>query len=339
MTWKKLNDCVEMWDEVSYSGEKKVDIVMALSVDKSSENPYFGVVRQITKREGSPDKPGFVDKSRLIIVSSKDLLNWKKVGNLKIKRINKIIKELETKDSFFIGLEDPDIIIDEKGLRHLYFTIALKLKAKPEYYVYLGHAHGKDLNSLEAISPLLSPISKRRIYGFKEICFDLSKKEKHLAECGVVKEKRDISAIASVSSVGYDKNWKFSKIVFDPHKSKYKWCNGHASPCCFFLDEFLKYKNMKVGIMNGREKSKIINGKKIYGKFRPGLFIYDDKKEKIVWVDSKPLLEDPQSTGITFASDFIYLGKREGILYAHINDSFIRAYKLKADLLKNRLPK
>ena len=91
--------------------------------------------------------------------------------------------------------------------------------------------------------------------------------------------------------------------------------------------------------MNGRDKSKIVDGKKVYGKFRPGLFIYDDKKEKIVWVDKEPLLEDPLSTGITFASDFIYLGDGEGILYAHVNDRFVRAYKLKADLLIKRLPK
>ena len=96
---------------------------------------------------------------------------------------------------------------------------------------------------------------------------------------------------------------------------------------------------MKVGIMKGRVKSIFVDGKKVYGKFRPGLFIYDYKKEKIVWVDKEPLLEDPLSTGITFASDFIYLGDGEGILYAHVNDRFVRAYKLKADLLIKRLPK
>ena len=71
-------------------------------------------------------------------------------------------------DRFFIGLEDPDIFTDEKGIKHVYFTIAYRLKRKKGYEIFLGHARGKTLKNLQSKIPPLHPINKY-IKGFKEL--------------------------------------------------------------------------------------------------------------------------------------------------------------------------
>ena len=93
-----------------------------------------------------------------------------------------------------------------------------------------------------------------------------------------------------------------------------------------------------LGVINGREANKKIGDKIIYGIFSIGLFIYDYENGKIEWVSPEPLIRDSQAEIITFASCFIETGKEEGILYAHVDDSFVRAYTLKAELLKSILP-
>ena len=79
--------------------------------------------------------------------------------------------------------------------------------------------------------------------------------------------------------------------------------------------------------------------KKVYGKFRVGLMLFDPETGEIPWISEKPLIEDPNAKNITFASDFIETGEKEGILYAHVDDSFIRAYKINVDGLRDFLPK
>ena len=48
-----------------------------------------------------------------------------------------------------------------------------------------------------------------------------------------------------------------------------------------------------------------------------------------------PLIRDTQAKNITFASQFIQTNTNEGILYAHVDDSFVRAYTLYADQIKD----
>jgi hypothetical protein len=91
--------------------------------------------------------------------------------------------------------------------------------------------------------------------------------------------------------------------------------------------------------MNGREANKKIEGKTKYGIFSVGLFIYDYEKGKIDWVSPEPLIRDTEAKTITFASQFVETNQGEGILYAHVDDSFVRAYTLYADGLKALLPK
>src|SRR3989344_608414 len=114
MAWKKLNNYADIWDSPVLGTEEQKDgkRFMALSLDAKSKNPYQGIARQVIERQGSPDVPGFLDKSKLVIVESNDLLSWKVVSDLEIKGIQKIADGLTEKGKKFIGLEDPDIIAE-----------------------------------------------------------------------------------------------------------------------------------------------------------------------------------------------------------------------------------
>ena len=93
--------------------------------------------------------------------------------------------------------------------------------------------------------------------------------------------------------------------------------------------------------MNGCVANKKVRGKTKYGTFSVGLFIYDYERGKIDWVSPKPFIQDSQAgkiRAITFASQFVETKKGEGILYAHVDDSFVRAYKLNAKSIESLLP-
>ena len=73
--------------------------------------------------------------------------------------------------------------------------------------------------------------------------------------------------------------------------------------------------------------------------FSVGLFIYDYENGKIDWVSPQPFIQDSEAKTITFASQFVETKKSEGILYAHVDDSFVRAYTLDAEAIKSLLSK
>ena len=52
----------------------------------------------------------------------------------------------------------------------------------------------------------------------------------------------------------------------------------------------------------------------------------------------EPLFEDSAVETITFASDFVQTSDTNGILYAYVNDSFVRAYELSKKGIIARLP-
>ncbi len=345
MGWKKLNEEVEFWEKPVLGTENQKDgkRFMALCIDPKSKNPYRGIVRQIIDRQGSPDIPGFLDKSKLIIVESYDLLNWEIIGDLNLKRLEKIILKLlnnQQDKKEFIGLEDPDILVDNNGKRHVYFTIPFRYKEIDWHDVYVGHAEGDSLENLTATMPVLGKVNEE-IAGFKEICPSLildNGKRLVLAETFVNRDvERKYSAISVSKARNLFEKWSYIKLVHDPEKESKKWCAGHSSPCRFFDPSILKRKDYLVGIMNGREPTEQINGKRYYRKFRPGLFLFDNDSGDIIWIDNEPLLEDPIATTITFASELICLNEKEAILYAQPNDSFVRAYKLDLKKIKNRL--
>lgn len=347
MVWKKLNENVDFWNTPVLGTEKQGDgkRYMALSIDPTSKNPYKGIARQVTERQGSPDIPGFLDRSKLVIVQSSDLLHWEVVGDLVLKNIDNIIKEIKKgggEQKFFIGLEDPDILVDKNGKKHLYFTIPFKYAGKDWYDICIGHAEGDSLENLIATKPILSKVNNE-IVGFKEICPSLIRNNGLgfiLVETFVDRgDERKFSAIGVSETQDISKKWKFLKLIHDPEKETKEWCAGHSSPCRILDPNFITHKGYFVGIMNGREPTKKVGEKKIYGKFRPGLFLFDNKSEEIVWTADKPLFEDPVATTITFASDISYLDSKQAILYAHPNDSFIRAYRLNSLKIQKALTK
>jgi hypothetical protein len=344
----KINKVVSMYQRPALGTVKEGDTrYMALSIDRKSKNPYIGVAREITKSKGNVNIPGYVDESKLIAIESKEALVWKKKADLKIKGIEKIIKKISGKNKFFIGLEDPDIWQDEKGIEHVYFTIAFKYKKKAGFEVYLGHAHGKNLNNMTATAPVMCPIIKKRIRGFKEVSISIPNKKGYrinLAEAIIFRKGREVSAIAATKAEDMSKSWESLRIALDPKKMKYSWCKGHLSSCCFLPKEFIIQKEFiinnefLIGVVNGREPEKTINGQRVFGKFRPGLILFNPQTGEIPWLSPKPLFEDPDARTITFASDFVHTKKQEGILYAHVNDSFVRAYKINVKELKKLLP-
>ena len=91
--------------------------------------------------------------------------------------------------------------------------------------------------------------------------------------------------------------------------------------------------------MNGRVADQKIGDKIKYGMFSVGLFIYDYELGKIDWVSPEPLIRDTEAKTITFASQFVETKPGEGILYAHVDDSFVRTYTLNAEGIRELLPK
>lgn len=342
MAWRKLNSAVYMYDKPAYKADRPV---MALSVLKEKKNDMFlGIVREIVKREGDVAVPGFIDRSQLYVVESNDLLEWKMKKELEIKGVSKIINQHSNDKMFFIGLEDPDIYIDENDRVHVYFTIAYKLSNGEGYVTYLGHAMGRDLDHLVATRPVLSPgISKiGKVSGFKEAAISpeaFSFGRIILAESGYINEGdlEGVSTVIAAAATEMGKPWRFLRTVADPAKMKYNWIKGHMSPGPILPRDFINVNGLLVGFLNGREETKRISGLKIYGKFRVGLMLFNSEAGLVPWIAPEPLIDDADASTVTFASDFVRLNNDEGILYAHVDDSFIKAYKINAKELKNTI--
>ena len=315
--------------------------IMAVTLDPRM-GYLEGVVRCITSREGDVAMSGYIDRSELHKVVGSSLDSFSVGNKLNIKKEDEVVGQLKQNGLDFIGLEDPDIWIDEENdLLHLYFTLPL---IDPTEYgknqIHLGHAVGKNLDSLEMTASVLradaigcakelsvAPVNSQ---GFRYNLVESCKKELDLTYSVVrIAEAHDMGA-----------QWKFGEIVFHPKEHKIAWIGGHASPGPLFSEKFIDLgKGRRLGLINGREASQQVNGKTKHGMFSVGLFVYDYEKGKIEWVSPEPFIQDSEAKTITFASQFVETKAGEGILYAHVDDSFIRAYTLNADLIKPFLPK
>lgn len=301
-----------------------------------------GIIRCITSREGEEGIAGQIDRSVLHKIQGKTLKRFEIKEELRIGSQEKIIKKISDKSYDFLGLEDPDIWVDDKTkLLHVYFTIPLIGKRISK--IYLGHAVGKNLDTLVMTMPVITP-DKRG--GAKEVSIaPLNSKgfRYNLVESSDKIKDTHYSVVRVAAATDMGKPWKLGKIAFHPAKHNLKWIAGHASPGPLLPVSFIDIgPNKRVGLMNGCEANRIIKGKTKYGAFSVGLFIYDFEKGKIEWISPKPYIQDTQASkirAITFASQFVETKKGEGIMYAHVNDSFVRGYTLKADALSKLLPK
>lgn len=322
--------------------DKRFKHVMAIALNPLS-GYKDGIIRCITSREGDVQVHGYVDRSVLCKVNGDSLERFTIADRLFVKNESEIIERLSGKDWAFIGLEDPDIFIDEKnGLVHVYFTIPLLNKVKNQTLIHLGHAVGKDLNSLEMTMPVLTADQQTDFGGAKEVSIAPLNKQGfryNLVESGKREKDFTYSVVRVAIAEDMGRPWKFGDIAFHPKEHGIPWIAGHASPGPLLPKTFIDVGEGKLlGVINGREANQRTGDKIKYGMFSVGLFIYDYENGKIEWVSPQPFIQDSQAKTITFASQFVETSAGAGILYAHVDDSFVRAYTLNADSIKSLLP-
>jgi hypothetical protein len=318
---------------------EKFEYVMAISLD-SRAGYKEGVIRCITNRSGDVATSGYIDRSVLHKVRGDSLDHFSIGERLVIKNQEVIVAQLSGGKLDFLGLEDPDIWIDrETGLTHLYFTMPFHNKGKHGMLIHLGHAVGKDLDSLEMTMPVLMD---RGAGGAKEVSIaPANKRDFHynLVESSASDNKTAYSTVRVAIAEDMGKTWKFGETVFHPKEQNIPWIGGHASPGPLFPKSFIDVGEGKLlGVINGREANQLVGDEIQYGMFSVGLFIYDYEHGKIDWVSPEPFIRDSEARTITFASQFVEQGKGSGILYAHVDDSFVRAYTLNAEKIRELLP-
>lgn len=312
--------------------------VMALALDPRTKHTE-GVIRCILSREGDVSVGGYIDRSKLHKTKMTPLECFE-VEELVIKNELEVLEKLSQGGFECIGLEDPDIWADEENdLIHLYFTIPMINFKEGISKIYLGHAMGPNIDSLTMTEPVLAPDETG---GAKELSVaPLNSKgfRYNLVESSKDEEDFGYSVVRTAIAHDMSKDWKFGDIVFHPKKEGIEWIAGHASPGPLLPTSFIDLGPGKcVGIMNGREANRREDGQVKYGMFAIGLFIYDYENGYIDWVSTKPLIQDTEATTITFASQFVETAPGEGVLYAHVDDSFVRSYKLNADMIRKLLP-
>lgn len=332
--------------------------VMALTLNPRAGNQE-GLIRCITSSKGEVGIKGSVDRSVLYKVRGDTLERFVISDPLIIKGEGEMIQQLGGDLWDFIGLEDPDIWIDESvGKMHLYFTIALisKNRSKGHSLISLGHAEGDDLDSLVMTTPAITA-DKNEYSDHKAKEVSIAPVNRNGVRLNLVEsgnrhkdpfydtsryaEDTSFSTVRIATAEDMGKPWRLGDTVFHPADHKIPWIAEHASPGPLLPRSFIDVGTDKLlGIMNGREASTLdATGEPIkYGTFSVGLFIYDYERGKIEWVSPEPLIRDSEAKTITFASQFVETSSGEGILYAHVDDSFVRAYTLYAEGIRALLP-
>ncbi len=313
--------------------------IMAITLDSKSDYEE-GIIRCITSRKGNIQIKGVRYRSELHKIHKISEESFEIGEHLNIKNEKETLSKLVEKDWDFIGLEDPDIWRDKKtDLMHLYFTIPIRYKDKTKKMrIHLGHAVGKNLDSLEMTEPVLIDVIGMSA---KEVSIaPLNKKgfRYNLIESKDLQTDITYSVIKIAIAKNMGEPWEYGETVFHPKEHNISWIGGHASPGPLFSKNFIDVGEGKsLGIINGREiNQKMQDGSVKYGMFSVGLFIYDYENGKIDWVSPEPFIQDSEAVTITFASQFIEIKKGEGILYAHVDDSFVRAYTIRAKDIKEK---
>lgn len=321
-----LNKVVEVVKTPVVEASGNIKLVMALTVNPKNEDE--GLIRVITSRKGSAAQHGSVDRSLLYKVTRTENDNYEIDKELEIENQKETITEIEEKTGWeFKDLEDPDIEIDENGLAHIYFTMVFRDESDDETYIYLGHAEGDDLDSLKMTDPVLAPVPGKH-WGAKEVSIapkNSQGKYLNLVESSDETEKTKYSVVRLAEAASFNGQWEYKGIVLHP-KDLPAWAAGHASPGQMLSRKFIDVGSDKcVVILNGRAANKVVDGKTKYRDFTVGVMIYNYEIGKVEWVSPEPLIKDPAAVTVTFASEFIEQDYK-GILYAHVDDSFVRKY-------------
>lgn len=310
--------------------------VMALALNPQTSY-RDGVIRCITNREGDVAVSGFLDHSELHYVLGASEYQYEIGERVRIEDEAKVLEEITPEGYECIGFEDPDLVVDDTGTLHLYFTIPLLHRPTFTFRIYLGHASGSDINSLVMRDPVLQdPKRSAKEVSIAPIASDGV--YRHLIESNASGTEHTSYSTIRVAKE-FEHGWEFGETIFHPAHAGIDWAGGHASPGPLIPSSFIDLGKGKVlGFVNGREADRVEREQVVFGTFSVGLFIYDYEHGEIPWVSPQPVIQDSEATTITFASQFIETAPGEGILYAHVDDSFVRAYRLTADSLTSLLP-
>lgn len=338
----RLNDAVEMVTEPMIRAGESCEHLMALHFDSRGDGS-LGVIRCIVSRKGEVHAAGFVDRSQLHLVEVTSLYTAEIGPELEIARTDDVVSGLpEYEDYEFLGLEDPIVWRARKGgTLHLYCTIPFHDPAAGDTVMYLGHASGEGLRSLRMADPVLGPVSGGH-GGAKEVVVAPKSTAGHrynLVESNDTVDDTTYSVLRTAIASDPNGPWEYGDLVFHPAHDGREWCAGHVSPGPFLPQSFVDVGDGKrVGLLNGREANRRIGDTVSYGEFAVGLMVYDYESGEVEGVSEEPVIRDPAARSITFASAFRQTEADRGVVYAHVDDSYVRVFLIDAEPLSSYLP-
>jgi hypothetical protein len=338
----RLNDAIERIDEPVLETDGRCEHIMALHFDPRGDYEE-GIARCVVSRAGDVEEPGFIDRSRIHAVDVRSPYDVELGPELDIAGSQAVVEDLAEFDRCnFLGFEDPNLWCDrESGVLHFYCTVPFLDRNAGEISVYLGHAEGPGLDSLRMTAPVLEPEPDVH-QGAKEVAIAPPSSEGgryNLVESNDVVDDTWYSVLRTAVAPGLTGPWEYSEVALHPRDHSYDWFAGHASPGPLLPPEFVDVgESRRVGLLNGREAERREGGAPTFGSFTVGLSVYDFERGTVEWVSPEPVIEDPAAETITFASAYRLLGPETGLIYAHIDDSFVRAYRVDTAALESYLP-
>ncbi|AWB28344.1 hypothetical protein [Halococcoides cellulosivorans] len=328
-------DCVS--EPVLTSGDR-FEHVMALHFDPQG-SASRGVVRAIVDRDGRVDEPGFVDRSRLYTVAMDSPYDARIEGAIEIDGAQSVVAGLpEAEDRTFLGFEDPNLW-REDGTVHLYCTIPLLDRSSDTLSMYLGHAEGPDIDTLSMTAPTLGPEPDHA--GAKELAvapLTRAGVRHNLVESSDRRDGRTYSVLRTATATDLGTPWRYGGVALHPDDLPHDWCAGHLSTGPLLPRSFVDLgPDRRVGLLNGRSATERVAGRDRFGTFAVGMMVYNTETGTVEWVSDRPLIDDPAARTITFASAFREL-EDTGVIYAHVDDDSIRAYRVDPDALAALVP-
>jgi hypothetical protein len=337
-----LNDAVERIAEPVIEATGACRHIMALHLDPRGSSKR-GIIRCIVNRTGDVTIPGFIDTSRVNRVEMDSAYDATLGPELEIENDCAVVEDLpEYETSEFLGFEDPNVWCDvDTGTLHFYCTIPFLKHNSGDIMIYLGHAEGTDLDSLTMTAPVLEPELGSH-HGAKEVVIVPPSRDGvryNLVESNDIVEDTMYSVLRTAIAPDLGGPWEYGGIALHPNECDYEWCGGHVSPGPLLPRSFVDVgEDRRVGLLNGREADPRTAGIGGFGRFTVGLLIYDYQAGSVEWVSDEPLFDDPDAETITFASAVRPDGPDDVLVYAHVDDSYVRAYRVNADGLELFLP-
>ena len=338
----RLNDAIERIDEPVLEAGDRCEHIMALHFDPRGDYEE-GIARCVVSRTGDVEEPGFIDRSRIHAVDVRSPYDVELGPELDIAGSQAVVEDLAESDRCnFLGFEDPNLWCDrESGVLHFYCTVPFLDRNAGEISVYLGHAEGPGLDSLRMTAPVLEPEPDVH-QGAKEVAIAPPSSEGgryNLVESNDVVDDTWYSVLRTAVAPDLTGPWEYGEVALHPRDHSYDWFAGHASPGPLLPPEFVDVgESRRVGLLNGREAERREGGTPTFGSFTVGLSVYDFERGTVEWVSPEPVIEDPAAETITFASAYRLLGPETGLIYAHVDDSFVRAYRVDTAALESYLP-